>query len=104
VNDDLGALALSLDDVVRAVPGVVSLFAADPVLLRSTRQLTAHQAALALVTVTRSGESAEVTVSVGVGGGIQAPDTAAAVAAAVREALPWPDAIVHVRISRVSSS
>lgn len=37
-DDDLGALALTLDDVVRAVPGVVVVVAVEPALLRAARE------------------------------------------------------------------
>ena len=104
MSDDLRALARSLDGVVRSVPGVATLFAADPLLLRATRQLAAADDTVALVTVIRGSEFVEVTVSIGVSSEAQAPDTAAAVAAAVRESLPWPDAAVHVRVSRISAS
>ncbi|ROR82956.1 hypothetical protein SAMN06295974_3640 [Plantibacter flavus] len=37
-DDDLVALASSLDDVVQAVPGVVGLTAVEPALLRAARE------------------------------------------------------------------
>jgi uncharacterized phage protein gp47/JayE len=101
---DLRALARELDDLVRAVPGVITLFAADPLLWRSAEQITAGDDALPLVAVRRSNESAEVTVSVGVSNENQAPETAAAVAAVVRDFVPWADAPVHVRVSRISNA
>ena len=104
MSDDLRRLARSLDDVVRQVPGVITLFAADPILLRSAKQITAGDDAIPLIAVRRSSSSAEVTVSVGVSSENQAPDTAAAVTAVVRESLPWADAVVHVRVSRISGS
>jgi hypothetical protein len=102
MSDDLRVLARELDDLVRGLPGVITLFAADPVMLRSAKQITARDEAIPLIAVRTSNESAEITVSVGVSSTSQAPETAAAVAAAVRTLLPWPDALVHVRVSRVS--
>ncbi len=103
MSDDLQELARRLDNLVRGVPGVLTLFAADPVLLRSAKQVTARDETLPLIAVRASNESAEITVSVGVSNENQAPETAAMVAAVIRASLPWPDAVVRVRVSRISA-
>jgi hypothetical protein len=102
VTDDLRALALELDEVVKSVPGVSALFAADQALVRSAKQLTTRKKSLPLTKVTRSGNAYAVTVSVGISSDKRAPDAAAAVASAVRAALPWPNAEVLVRVSRIA--
>jgi hypothetical protein len=100
MTDDLRSLAHALDALVRSVPGVTTLFAADPALVRSVRQVTSLEEPLPLVTITSSNDVLAVVVSVGVTGDEQAPLTAAAVADAVRAALPV-GAAVSVRVSRV---
>ncbi len=91
-----------LDDVVRAVPGVVALYSAAPVVVASARQIVATGKDVALVSVRGTPEGSEIVASIGVGGQEQAPRIAAAVSAAILAALPeGVPASVHVRVSRV---
>lgn len=95
-------LASRLDAVVRAVPGVVTLFSASPAIVGTVRQLTAGEDAVALVQVKSGTEGLQIIASVGVSGQDQAPRTAAAVSSAIRAALDaGVVAEVHVRVSRV---
>jgi hypothetical protein len=103
MSEDLRAIARRLDEVARSVPGVATLFAADPALLRAAKELTTGGDPVPLSTVSRAGDTLTVTISVGVTGQNQAPDTAAAVAAAARVALEGRAAEILVRVSRVAS-
>jgi hypothetical protein len=103
MSDDLRAIAVNLDAVVRTVPGVATVFAADPALLRAAKQLTTGPDSVPLTAVSRAGDTLTVTVSVGVTGQNQAPDTAAAVAAAVRAELGGNAAEILVRVSRIAA-
>ena len=102
MTDDLSSIAAQLDAVVRAVPGVTELYASTPAIVSSLLQIMPGAAATALVGVSQVGESIEITANIGVGSSVQGPQTAAAVSAAVLEALaPGTEATVHVRISRI---
>lgn len=103
MSDELKSLAGRLDAVVRAVPAVAALFAADPALLRSARELTTRpDGGLALVSVTHAAEGLSIVVSVAASGQQQAPVTALAVSTAIRAALdPGIQAEILVRVSRI---
>lgn len=104
---DLRELALAVDALVTATPGVVQVFAADPALVRSARALTSGSGPMPLSTVSSSetpeGQLLSIVVSVGVVASQQASATALAVSIAVREAfVRTPPVEVHVRVSRVA--
>lgn len=102
MNPDLHATALRLDEVVRTVPGVVSLFSSDAALVRATRELTAT-AVPAMISVSLVEGELVVAASVGVSTDQQAPVTARAVSDAIRRALgDLPISDIRVRISRVT--
>ena len=101
----MSALALRLDAVVRQVPGVVTVFAAAPVIVQSVRELTAGETPLTVVATDDLGLT--ITVSIGVDAEAQAPVTARLVSDAVRAALDGQSqgpAEIHVRVSRVTSA
>jgi len=100
MTQDSRAIAALLDEVVRGVPGVATLFAADPALLRSARQLTAFADTVPLVAVSESADVLTIAVNIGVDDDEQAPMTAASVAVAIRAALPGREVEVAVRVSR----
>lgn len=102
MSEDLRSIARRLDDVARSVPGVATLFAADPALLQAAKRLAAGGESSPLTTVSRAADTLTVTISVGVRGELKAPDTAAAVASAVKAALPESNVAVLVRVSRVA--
>jgi len=94
-------IAVLLESAVRAVPGVVTLYSPDAAASRVARQLLPGTPSL--VALAGSSEAPTITVSVGVDGSVQAPATAALVAAVIRAALPPDsDAEISVRISRVT--
>ena len=94
-------LAARLEEVVRSVEGVSSLFAHSPQVVQSVRAITGG-AAVPLVELSRTAEGLVIRVSVGVSAAQQAPRTAAAVADAVRDAVgDEPIADLRVRVSRV---
>jgi hypothetical protein len=102
MTDDLSGIAAQLDAVVRTVPGVTELYASTPAIVSSLLQIMPGAAATALVGVSQIGDSIEITANIGVGSSQQGPQTAAAVSAAILDALaPGTDATVHVRISRI---
>jgi hypothetical protein len=104
VNAELNQLALRLDAVVRVVPGVSSLFSAEPALVRSARAIAAA-APVALVSVAPGAEGLSIVASVGVSAAVQAPTTARTVSDAIRDALDptvAETAAIHVRISRIA--
>lgn len=92
----------TLDSLVLALPGVVTLFATEPALARSALELVSGERSLIDVRGPVDAAPDRITVSLGVDANHQAPVTAAAVAAAIRATLPpgAPTEIV-VRISRV---
>jgi hypothetical protein len=91
-----------IDAVVRAVPGVVELYSAAPALLQAIGELpVVPGGSRSLVQITDAEGRISVTASIGVDPAVQAPATAAAVAAVLRAEL-GPDADVRVRVSRVS--
>lgn len=99
---DLAALAVRLDDVVRAVPGISILYSATPAIVTSVRQIASGGAPTSLVAVREVDGALQIVASIGVGSDAQGPATAADVSAAVLGELPaGTDAKVHVRISRV---
>ena len=79
-------LATIVEEAVRAVPGVTSLFSVGPA---------------SLVAVSGTGP-VRIAVSVGVDRSMQAPATAAEIAAVIRSIAP-AGADISVRISRVAS-
>lgn len=102
MSHDLTALAARLDDVVRGVPGVSTLYSATPAIVSSVRQIASGGAAASLVQVREVDGVVQIVASIGVGSDAQGPATAADVSAAVLGELPpGTDARVHVRISRV---
>lgn len=102
MTDDLSSIAAQLDAVVRTVPGVTELYASTPAIVSSLLQIMPGEAATSLVGVSQVGDSVEITASIGVGSSVQGPQTAAAVSAAILDALaPGIEATVHVRISRI---
>ncbi|MHC5795683.1 hypothetical protein ACVXZ4_05935 [Lacisediminihabitans sp. FW035] len=103
MTDDLEALAVRLDAVVRAVPAVASLYSADPALLRSVREIgTGPSTRIPLVTVRRADAGFSIVASVAASGSQQAPVTARAVSTAIRAALdPGMEAEILVRVSRI---
>jgi hypothetical protein len=103
MSGSLSELALQLDDLVRTVPGVATLFSANPALLRSARQLTAG-GEVAMITVGSTDTGLTVVASIGVMADVQAPITARAVSDAIRVALAgWPGVSeIAVRVSRVA--
>jgi hypothetical protein len=94
-------LATTIEAAVRAVPGVVGMFSAEPA--GALKMLTGSGS---LVAVSERGATDDtpvrITVSVGVDGTLQAPTTAAEIAAVIRSLAP-AGADISVRISRVSS-
>jgi len=104
MTDDLDSLATRLDDIVRAVPSVTALYAAEPALLRSARELTVGRAGHPLVSVGRVEEGLSIVASVAASAHQQAPVTALAVSAAIRAALdPGIEAQILVRVSRIEA-
>lgn len=104
MNADLNQLALRLDAVVRVVPGVSSLFSAEPALVRSARAITAAQP-VGLVKVAAGPDGLSIVASVGVSAEVQAPTTALTVSDAIRDALDpavAETAAIHVRVSRIA--
>jgi hypothetical protein len=112
--ETLAALGAHLDAVVRAVPGVVTLYSATPAVLHAVTQLAlGSNTAASLVRVTTTDTGIEILASVGVDPESQAPATAAAVASAIRAGLAdgaagastagtdGAVATVSVRVSRV---
>jgi hypothetical protein len=82
----MSELATTIEEAVRAVPGVVSMFSVGPATL-----------------VAISGTNpVRIAVSVGVDRSMQAPATAAEIAAVIRSIAPV-GADISVRISRVVS-
>ena len=104
---DPKALAAELDIVVRAVPGVVSLYSTAPAIVSAVRQLAEGPEGAeggTLVTVRSVHGVWQVATSIGVASTVQAPRTAAAVSAALLAAIPdGLEAAVTVRISRILS-
>ena len=95
-------LAILIESAVRAVPGVVSLYSADPALVRSVKELALRTESL--VAITGSADAPTITISVGVDPSTAAPSTAATIAHAVHSTLPAGlDAEVIVRVSRVTA-
>ena len=102
---DLAALAASLDDVVRAVPGVSVLYSSAPAIVTAVRQIGAGAENARLVSVRQGGDAFEIVANIGVISKVQGPQTAAAVSAALLAAVPDGLPVsVHVRISRILSS
>ncbi len=105
MSRQLSELGLRVDAVIRSVPGVVTLFSADPVLVRTARELTAGAREVALTQLSEDDDILTVTASVGVDGDEQAPAAARTIADAVRSSLPEADratAVIHIRVSRVT--
>lgn len=101
---DLSALAVQLDDIVRAVPGVNVLYSATPAIVSSVRQIAPGGATTSLVQVRAADDGVQIVASIGVLASVQGPATAADVSAAILAAVPEGlEAKVHVRISRVAS-
>ena len=99
---DLTLLAAQLDDIARSVPGVSALYSTRPAIVTSLRQVAAGPEATSLVDVRSTDEGVSIVASIGVTSEIQGPRTAAAVSAALLDALPdGLHGAVHVRISRV---
>lgn len=99
----LTELAHRLDEVVRAVPGVVTLFSADAALVRATRELTASVTP-AMTSVRQTDEGLQIIASVGVDTERQVPATAKEVSDAIRAAVSGePIAGLVVRVSRVAT-
>jgi hypothetical protein len=99
---ELDEIALSLDAVVRSVPGVAALFSATPAIVHSARELTPGSAAL--TEVAADAEGIAIVASVGVTGTTQARVTAQAVSEAIRDAIrggPAEHAVIRVTVSRV---
>lgn len=95
-------LAHQIEAAVRAVPGVIALYAVDPAIVRSVRELAAGP--VSLVDISGPVESPRISVSVGVAAVRGAPTTAATVGDAIRDALPAGLAAeIAVRVSRVSA-
>lgn len=94
-------VSLVIETAVRSVPGVVTLYSPDAAVSRVAKELL--PGTTSLVVVGGSDLAPTISVSVAVDGTVQAPATAALVAAAIRAALP-PDsaAEISVRISRVT--
>jgi hypothetical protein len=84
-------IAELIDAAVALVPGVVAVYASAP----DGMPVRIARAGTPLASVTDAG----IVVSVGVADAVPAGETAALVAARVRELAP--DARVHVRVSRV---
>ncbi|TBN58194.1 hypothetical protein EYE40_12780 [Glaciihabitans arcticus] len=86
-----------LDALLLALPGVVSLYATEPAVARSARELVSGTRALVEVSPER------IVANVAVDASAQAPVTAAAIADAIRATLPYGATTeIVVRISRVS--
>ena len=95
-------LTVLIESAVRAVPGVVSLYSADPSLVRSVKELALRTESL--IAITGAADAPIITISVGVDPAAAAPSTAATIAHAVHAALPAGlDAEVVVRVSRVTA-
>ncbi len=104
MNTELNDLALRLDAVVRVVPGVSSLFSAEPALVRSARAIATTEP-VGLVSVAPGVDGLSVIASVGVSTAVQAPTTALTVSDAIRDALDpavAETAAIHVRVSRIA--
>ena len=105
MSRQLSELGLQVDAIIRAVPGVVALFSADPILVRTARELTAGAEDVALTRIVEDNDVLTITASVGVDGDEQAPAAARTIADAVRAGLPEAyraDAAIHIRVSRVA--
>lgn len=99
----LTELARQLDEAVRAVPGVVTLFSADAALVRATRELT-ESVSPAMTSVRQTDDGLQIVASVGVDTERQVPATAKEVSDAIRGAVTGePIAGLVVRVSRVTS-
>ena len=94
-------LVQQIDATASAVPGVRRLFAAERMPITAVRQVTAAPDQVVGLSSARERDGElEITVSVELDGSRPAAETAADVAAAVREAVGGT-AAVHVRVSRV---
>jgi hypothetical protein len=94
--------AVHLEAIVRSVDGVSSLFSPSPQVVQSLRAIAAGGSVVPLVEVTGTPEGLVIRVSVGVSSTQQAPQTAAAIARAVRNDLDGtPIADLRVRVSRI---
>jgi hypothetical protein len=103
MSDDLLTLARRLDQIVADLPGVSIVFASDPAVIRTAKQLTAGSQTPPLISVAASDSGVDIAASVGVTGTDLAPVTASIIAAAIRAELPEGlEATVSVRISRIS--
>ena len=97
-------LSSRLEAAVRTVTGVATVFSHSPQLVQAVKAIVpgADATASRLVDVRETEAGLVILVSVGVRGTEQAPHTAAAVAAAVRESVgDLPIADLRVRVSRV---
>ncbi|MDH6180123.1 hypothetical protein M2152_000305 [Microbacteriaceae bacterium SG_E_30_P1] len=102
---DLSALSTGLDAVAREVPGVVALYSARPAIVTTVRQLAAGSESPSLVDVRESDGSLAIVASIAVDSRERAPEIAAAVSAALLDAVPdGTRATVHVRVSRIVES
>lgn len=94
-------LATTIEAAVRAVPGVVGVFSPEPA--GALRMLAGSSS---LVAISERGATDDtpvrIAVSVGVDRSLQAPTTAAEIAAVIRSLAP-EGADISVRISRVAS-
>jgi hypothetical protein len=96
------ALGVEVDAAAAAVPGVVSVYAARPMVSRAVDHLARGTTALSAVQLGSTG--AEATVSIGVALGEDSARVAAAVAGRVRTLLAAQSAgvpAVRVRVSRL---
>lgn len=102
MSAETAALAARLDDVVRTIPGVAALYSSTPAVIASVRQLAIGAEPSTLIAVSAVEDRCEIVVNIGVESTVQAPATAAAVSAAILDAVPTGlEAAVHVRVSRI---
>ena len=95
--------ARELENLVLALPGVVAVYAAEPAVTRSAKELLGGPSSRVAVTGGAGSNAPErIVASVGVSATAQAPVTAAGVAAAIRAVLPaGAETEIVVRISSV---
>lgn len=101
MSADSTELASRIDAAIREVPGVAELYFAAPLPARLWRVAIERSETFAALTEQDGGY--EVTASIGVEHA-RADAVARAVAARIREELGAPDAVVTVRVSRLSAA
>ena len=102
MSNDFAALAISLDEVARTVPGVAAIYSSSPAIVTTVRQIGAGTDPASLVTIHTTDDGCHILANIAVKSSIHGPQTAAAVSAALLDALPADlAATVQVRVSRI---